>query len=764
MSHHLENVKSSSRMHRRARRDQSASSAAVLTPFFFPDSSPFITYGAARSSTSPWNAGYARQDDGYDQTLHLTSNSNSTIAFNVSATSFSLLIPAYPQCQATISVNSSTPLPACATESSGSDMASSTIPFTMSNLPAGTHEVLWNSGSLASTDQVVFWGVDGARPADASCMTNVTIDNTYNHPGPVSVTYDSPGDVESWTYLSQGASSDSSTFSEASHLDQDFNSTLAITQTKGAAVTFIGSGSAIYLYGTIGPDYGLASVSVNGQVVAPSLNLTYPWAMSYELLWFQTGLDNSSVTNVTMTNLGSSKMTLDFVVLTADAETVSQLTHSSLHRTFVHTLAGKIVLGVAIPVTSIVLIAAVIIFLILRRRQPWASRARRDSRLFSLTSIFSFGHLWPGEGTSTASPALTLSTFQENLDPVVSPSPTSTEEDRINRPGSLPHSIHTATNYGGSRAGTPLPAYTPERAQVTSTTAITPSSGPNNVDNNDIDATSPTSSTRHPTAEEEKAAQLRLFRDLAPAVDPEQGSTSGRSHADQDEASPSSVRFSTAAPSIMSVFAMSPRSDRRYSAMTDFTTNHSLFHTQVNYDNYSPVPKTPIKSPPGSGSESMPTAPTPTHVIPSRLNLNTSDLGTSSPFRLPYLSLSARSDAESSTLPTPTSTARLATGVDGSPLRSGEAESGSPPSAWSDPPRSVRRSIWDGASPIATPERGRGPARDRYHIRNHSNYSAVSAARPDSDVIPFEEFISGLNAGPREEERRDDWTSSCRSK
>jgi hypothetical protein len=33
-------------------------------------------------------------------------------------------------------------------------------------------------------------------------------------------------------------------------------------------------GTALYLYGMIGPDHGSASVEVDGQIVAPHLNLT----------------------------------------------------------------------------------------------------------------------------------------------------------------------------------------------------------------------------------------------------------------------------------------------------------------------------------------------------------------------------------------------------------------------------------------------------------------------------------------------------------
>lgn len=107
------------------------------------------------------------------------------------------------------------------------------------------------------------------------------------------------------------------------------------------------TGSAIYLYGPVGPDFGSASVLLNGQVVAPAVNLTVglrfvlrkverhadavvtlqsPWPLDYSLLWLQTGLDPSATSNVTLTNLqNSKKMGIDFVILTADSGLVAGL-------------------------------------------------------------------------------------------------------------------------------------------------------------------------------------------------------------------------------------------------------------------------------------------------------------------------------------------------------------------------------------------------------------------------------------------------------
>lgn len=84
-------------------------------------------------------------------------------------------------------------------------------------------------------------------------------------------------------------------------------------------------GSAIYVYGTVGPDHGSASITLNGNLVASGMNLTSPWSMPYQLLWFGAGLDTSNPIDFKMTNLEDKKMTLDFVVLTTDAQTLSAL-------------------------------------------------------------------------------------------------------------------------------------------------------------------------------------------------------------------------------------------------------------------------------------------------------------------------------------------------------------------------------------------------------------------------------------------------------
>lgn len=47
--------------------------------------------------------------------------------------------------------------------------------------------------------------------------------------------------------------------------------------------------------------------------------------MPYELIWYRTGLDPTQQTEVVMTNIASSKMSLDFVLFTTDPDTVNVL-------------------------------------------------------------------------------------------------------------------------------------------------------------------------------------------------------------------------------------------------------------------------------------------------------------------------------------------------------------------------------------------------------------------------------------------------------
>lgn len=217
--------------------------------FFIADTSPLIQYGDGIKSN--WTQGYAPQPDGYDQTLHLVS-SHETLAVNLSGTStvlrlllstrrkgparadiaastLTLLIPAFPGCSATISINSSVPASACATTSAAGD-----IPFSLNDLPWGMHRVKWDSGPVGSTDRVIFWGVQGSRMVEPTQMTNVTIDDTFVRREGVMLQYQG-----AWDHLDgKGKRSGNTDVSQA------FNSSLAVTSKSGASLSLTGTGAS----------------------------------------------------------------------------------------------------------------------------------------------------------------------------------------------------------------------------------------------------------------------------------------------------------------------------------------------------------------------------------------------------------------------------------------------------------------------------------------------------------------------------------------
>ncbi|GFZ47292.1 hypothetical protein JCM24511_05035 [Saitozyma sp. JCM 24511] len=323
------------------RRDQSSSSAssASSTQFFIPDSSPFFSYS---SPPSGWVPGYALQSDGYDDTLHLTSSSNSSISFNISAMAFTLLVPSISNCSATVSINGSSPTRACPTDSSA---------ITVPGLPNGVHQVTWSTGLLTPDEQVVFWGISGTRLLSSGC-SNLTVDDTYADAGPVALSYQG-----SWNHSASGVNTTA------------YNGSISTTSAQGASVTFFGQGSAVYLYGSVGPNYGQASVALNGQTVDDNVDLTYPWSMDYQLLWYRTGLDPSIMSNVSLTNLVAGRtMSLDFVVMTGNASLISALTLIS-PTPFSSTLQGRLVLCLVIPLGIMLVIALTLLHSVTRRRR-----------------------------------------------------------------------------------------------------------------------------------------------------------------------------------------------------------------------------------------------------------------------------------------------------------------------------------------------------------------------------------------------------------
>ncbi|OCF39411.1 hypothetical protein I317_06785 [Kwoniella heveanensis CBS 569] len=891
----------------RHRRDQAPVSSS--SSFSVTDSSPLFSYGSSAGSSSsstsfsPWTAGYALQSDGFDETLHLTAQSNSTISFNLSA---------------------------CA---STSQSTSETIPFSLYNLPWGIHDVLWNSGTIASGEQVIFWGIVADRPLESSSLSNVTIDDAYVPGDGAGVGLKFEGN---WTHL--GPSVSSTSLVESEKITGNFNKTLAVTQGKGSSVTFSGAGSAMYVYGTVGPDYGSASVAMNGNVIAPALNLTSPWQMTYELLWFQTGLDPAQNNKMVMTNLGDKKMTIDFIILTTDPDTMSKLVLDD-GDSFVSTLAGKLVLFLGIPLLVIVFISLLTLWILRKRRsQPtprrrsrrrshdssWtlhpsslgssyaqsAEKHHRRDTLGSGHSIDSFDNVFisydeartqrmsdrwhngnspltPGTGADSidshwsprsagATSAGMSSHFAQRSAGLGGDSNTSLglgtnlpalPENVVSSPErirSLLGSNYTATNPPDSRRGTALPAYTPEGTYVTAFTGSSADSGngsspvnayetltggtstntsgfgfgssaglysgggnglgaigagtnqdPATRDNmaNTTTTTAPSltgsPASRYPTAEEEKAAQLHLFRDIAQSQSQTQSqaqaqgssgvertstsaTTSTPAHGrhqgedsldrllrstmyrgDEEDLQRASTIIAPSEDDIISIFG-APGSDRRLSAMTDFTSvtgATGIAHTpnaytpspfpfgaqrqaSSSFDEQSPPP--PPSGPSslslinGSNSSFSPLHVTPDRGVltpPTRPTVDTAFLNT--PFN-PHNSLHNKHPFFISPNTASNPPLAMSSSVSSSSRRTSQA----PPSTWTGSattPSSHTQSQTQAQTPTS---RGRGDK----HGRTQSSASAwtvKSAARPDSAIIPFENFINRLNAAAREEEARD---------
>jgi hypothetical protein len=192
--------------------------------FFVSDSSPLIQYGVGQ--TSGWTAGYSRQADGFDQTLHFTPQRD-TVALTatgvctmscrravlIPATSLTLLVPSFTNYTATVSVNTSSPFPACEIPSTTGD-----TPFSLYNLPPGAHHVEWDSGEVPAGEQVIFWGFEGNRPASQSGMSNLTIDDSYRSGGGVELVWHGDWATTAGTDANEG----------------DFNPTLSWTTKQGA--------------------------------------------------------------------------------------------------------------------------------------------------------------------------------------------------------------------------------------------------------------------------------------------------------------------------------------------------------------------------------------------------------------------------------------------------------------------------------------------------------------------------------------------------
>jgi hypothetical protein len=89
---------------------------------------------------------------------------------------------------------------------------------------------------MPADTEVIFWGIDGSRPAEPAGMVNVTIDNTFSQSSDGEVKLEFVG---GWEDVRAGAETE---LAEKDGLDNFYNKTLAVTKQKGYSVGFTGAG------------------------------------------------------------------------------------------------------------------------------------------------------------------------------------------------------------------------------------------------------------------------------------------------------------------------------------------------------------------------------------------------------------------------------------------------------------------------------------------------------------------------------------------
>ncbi|ORY30396.1 hypothetical protein BCR39DRAFT_558675 [Naematelia encephala] len=270
--------------------------------FFVPDTSPIFSYLPCVDcdDQSTWISAYKVGGNGYDVTFHQAGSINSTIAFNISASSFIFSTggDTSTSCGAEISINGSAYTANC---DSG-------------KLGQGIHQVQVRSANENSGMQ--FYGISGELDLPKGSYENTTIDDTAS-----TFTYSG-----SWTQITQsgvagengnGIGNETLVGEYQSNLEGFYNQTVSVGMSTDSSVDLKFQGSGIYLFGMSGPNGGGALVSLNGQTVG-SLNLSNPWHAYSSLLFMQAGLDPLATHTVSiLSTQPGSELVIDYALLTS---------------------------------------------------------------------------------------------------------------------------------------------------------------------------------------------------------------------------------------------------------------------------------------------------------------------------------------------------------------------------------------------------------------------------------------------------------------
>ncbi|OCF32603.1 hypothetical protein I316_05783 [Kwoniella heveanensis BCC8398] len=275
------------------------------TPFYIPDTSPLFSY----TPSDAWTAGYRPKGDGFDQTVHRTSqyDEGTTISLNITATALRFHTSAPTSgCNLQYRLNYTQWTEGCTISKEGNNVQ---------QLPGGLHQVELRPKRSEGGGSFEFMGVEGDLPIrNPGSATNLTIDNT------------SPSFVFSpsnqWTKMTSDglvgpwANYTAKTIYDQSGLEGFLNGSIGVTTVEGAEAELTFQGEAVYLYGSSGQESGTAEIRIDGKV-QQTINMTNPWESRNSLLYVGGGFDPLETHTLSIVNTQpGAQMVIDYALLT----------------------------------------------------------------------------------------------------------------------------------------------------------------------------------------------------------------------------------------------------------------------------------------------------------------------------------------------------------------------------------------------------------------------------------------------------------------
>ncbi|CED83317.1 hypothetical protein [Phaffia rhodozyma] len=257
-----------------------------------PFQAPFLRWspyadGPATGGWSPNGLGYGTTQPNSTGAFRWTQGVGSTLELQFNGTAAYIYGSVYGSPSYTVTLDDSTTSPAVDNTELGS--------FT---------------GLSASSEHQLILNVTEAGTDDWLALNKVVISVPRN--GQANYTFDD-ADTDHFSY---------SCFVQRS-LGGTYKQTTTYTQAKNAYATVNFTGSSIYMFGSIQPDHGLYSVSVDGQP-ATTFNGSSRAGLTQQLLFFGSGYDASKTHIITVTDADGSKLDMDYIVTWAAPDTTRQ--------------------------------------------------------------------------------------------------------------------------------------------------------------------------------------------------------------------------------------------------------------------------------------------------------------------------------------------------------------------------------------------------------------------------------------------------------